>query len=65
MDKRFALGVSWTPILPYAVAHGNIVQTETTVTRTYLYIAVTHKTADEMAVRARESGIVINSPKYE
>lgn len=29
--------------------HGNIVQTETTVTRTYLYITVTHKTADEMA----------------
>lgn len=28
--------------------HGNIVQTETTVTRTYLYITVTHKTADEM-----------------
>lgn len=29
--------------------HGNIVQTEKTVTRTYLYISVTHKTADEMA----------------
>ena len=29
--------------------HGNIVQTETTVTRTYLYITVTHKTAEEMA----------------
>ena len=29
--------------------HGNIVQTETTVTRTYLYITVSHKTADEMA----------------
>ena len=28
--------------------HGNIVQTETTVTRTYLYITVSHKTADEM-----------------
>ena len=29
--------------------HGNIVQTKTTVTRTYLYITVSHKTADEMA----------------
>ena len=29
--------------------HGNIVQTETTVTQTYLYITVSHKTADEMA----------------
>ena len=29
--------------------HGNIVQTETTVTRTYLYIVVSHKTAEEMA----------------
>lgn len=29
--------------------HGNIVQTETTQTRTYLYIAVSHKTAEEMA----------------
>ncbi len=29
--------------------HGNIVQTETTVTRTYLYITVSHKTVDEMA----------------
>ena len=29
--------------------HGNIVQTETTVTRTYLYITVSHKTASEMA----------------
>lgn len=29
--------------------HGNIVQTETTVTRTYLYITVAHKTAEEMA----------------
>ena len=31
--------------------HGNIVQTETMVTRTYLYITVTHKTADEMATQ--------------
>lgn len=29
--------------------HGNIVETETTVTRTYLYITVSHKTANEMA----------------
>ncbi len=29
--------------------NGNIVETETTVTRTYLYITVSHKTADEMA----------------
>lgn len=29
--------------------HGNIVQTETSVTRTYLYITVSHKTAEEMA----------------
>lgn len=31
--------------------HGNIVQTETTVTHTYLYIMVSHKTADEMAAQ--------------
>lgn len=29
--------------------HGNIVETETTVTQTYLYITVSHKTAEEMA----------------
>ena len=29
--------------------HGNIVETTTTVTHTYLYITVSHKTADEMA----------------
>lgn len=29
--------------------HGNIVETEIQVTRTYLYITVTHKTTDEMA----------------
>ena len=29
--------------------HGNIVETEITVTRTYLYITVSHKTAEEMA----------------
>lgn len=31
--------------------NGNIVQTEITVTRTYLYITVSHKTMDEMAVQ--------------
>lgn len=31
--------------------HGNIVETESTVTRTYLYIAVSHKTVDEMAAQ--------------
>ena len=31
--------------------NGNIVQTETTVTRTYLYITVSHKTVDEMAAQ--------------
>ena len=30
-------------------SHGNIVETKTTVTRTYLYITVSHKTAEEMA----------------
>ncbi len=29
--------------------NGNIVETETTVTRTYLYITISHKTAEEMA----------------
>ncbi len=29
--------------------HGNIVETKTTVTRTYLYITISHKTAEEMA----------------
>ena len=29
--------------------HGNIVETTTTLTRTYLYITVSHKTAEEMA----------------
>ena len=29
--------------------NGNIVETEVTVTRTYLYITVSHKTAEEMA----------------
>ena len=32
-------------------SHGNIVETTTTVTRTYLYITVSHKTAEEMAGR--------------
>lgn len=31
--------------------HGNIVETVTTQTRTYLYITVTHKTAEEMAAQ--------------
>ena len=31
--------------------HGNIVETETAVTQTYLYITVSHKTADDMAVQ--------------
>lgn len=31
--------------------HGNIVETTTSVTQTYLYITVSHKTADEMADR--------------
>lgn len=31
--------------------HGNIVETATMVTRTYLYITVSHKTAEEMADR--------------
>ena len=31
--------------------HGNIVETEITVTQTYLYITVSHKTAEEMADR--------------
>ena len=38
-----------TVITESADGHGNIVQTETTVTRTYPYITVSHKTADEMA----------------
>lgn len=29
--------------------HGNIVQTESTITRTYLYITVSHKSVNEMA----------------
>ena len=31
--------------------HGNIIETETTVTRTYLYITVSHKTVDEMVAQ--------------
>lgn len=41
--------VSETVITETDDGYGNIVQTETTVTRTYLYITVTHKTFDEMA----------------
>ena len=40
--------VSETVITETGDGYGNIVQTETTVTRTYLYITVTHKTVDEM-----------------
>ena len=31
--------------------HGNIIETETTETRIYLYITVSHKTADEMVAQ--------------
>ena len=41
--------VSETVIIETDDGNGNIVQTETTVTRTYLYITVAHKTVDEMA----------------
>lgn len=41
--------VSETVITETDDENGNIVQTETTVTRTYLYITVAHKTVDEMA----------------
>lgn len=40
-----------TQIIETDDGHGNIVQTETTVTHTYLYITVSHKTVDEMAVQ--------------
>ena len=32
---------------------GNIIETESTVTRTYLYITITHKSSDEMATQYR------------
>ena len=41
--------VSETVITEADDGNGNIVQTETTETRTYLYITVTHKSAQEMA----------------
>ena len=41
--------VSETVITETDDGNGNIVQTETTVTRTYLYITVAHKTVNEMA----------------
>ena len=41
--------VSETVITETDDGNGNIVQTETTETRTYLYITVTHKSAQEMA----------------
>lgn len=40
-----------TQIIETDDGHGNIVETETTVTQTYLYITVSHKTADEMAAQ--------------
>ena len=40
-----------TQIIETDDGHRNIVQTETTVTHTYLYITVSHKTVDEMAVQ--------------
>lgn len=43
--------VTETVILETDDGHGNIVETTTTVTQTYLYITVSHKTADEMADR--------------
>lgn len=39
--------------------HGNIVQTETAQTRTYLYITVSHKTAEEMADQAALSSFLL------
>lgn len=39
-----------TEIIESDDGHGNIVETETTVTETYLYITVSHKTVSEMAV---------------
>lgn len=38
-----------TVIIESDDGHGNIVETETTVTQTYLYITVSHKSAEEMA----------------
>lgn len=38
-----------TEIIETDDGHGNIIQTEKKVTRTYLYITVSHKTPDEMA----------------
>lgn len=41
--------ITETVIVEYDDGNGNIVETETTETRTYLFITVSHKTADEMA----------------
>lgn len=41
--------VTETEITETDDGNGNIVQTETTVTKTYLYITVSHKTVEEMA----------------
>lgn len=40
-----------TQIVESDDGHGNIVETEVTVTQTYLYITVSHKSADEMSVQ--------------
>ena len=44
--------------------HGNIVETESTVTQTYLYITVSHKTADEMRTElytvVDQGGVVVD-----
>ncbi len=42
---------SHTEITETDDGHGNIVQTETIVTETFLYITVSHKTVDEMAAQ--------------
>ena len=44
-------GKTETQITESDDGHGNIVETETTVTQTYLYITMSHKTAEEMADR--------------
>lgn len=46
-----AMKIPETQISETDDGHGNIVQTETTVTHTYLYITVSHKTVDEMAAQ--------------
>ena len=41
--------ITETVIVESDDGNGNIVETETTETRTYLFITISHKTADEMA----------------